>query len=149
MLHALQSYSSRSCSPAELRYASDCGAKVIASVDIGNLHAIISACNLTYWTTHTCLQPANWPIRLTCRHKQAGAHSIDGNAKTPYPQLEFLRISLFGRNCSDVLRWFLQLVQQSGKGLGKHEDFGQKSTSSTNSFCLRGACNLKKEISTA
>jgi hypothetical protein len=48
MFHALQSYSSWSCSPAELHYASDCGAKVIASVDIDKLHSTISACNLTY-----------------------------------------------------------------------------------------------------
>ena len=48
MLHALQSYSSWSCSPAELHYASDCGAKVIASVDIDKLHTTISACKLTY-----------------------------------------------------------------------------------------------------
>lgn len=34
MLHALLSYSSWSCFAAEFLYASDCGAKVIASVDI-------------------------------------------------------------------------------------------------------------------
>ncbi len=34
MLHALLSYSSWSCSAAEILYASDCGAKIIASVDI-------------------------------------------------------------------------------------------------------------------
>ena len=34
MLNALLSYSSCSCSAAEILYASDCGAKIIASVDI-------------------------------------------------------------------------------------------------------------------
>jgi hypothetical protein len=48
--HSLQFYSSQSCSPAELRYASNCAAKVQNIVNMEKQSGKISACNLNLRT---------------------------------------------------------------------------------------------------
>lgn len=39
--------------------------------------------------------------------------AADGDAKTPYPQLELFRVGHIGKNRTDLLCRFLQFVQQS------------------------------------
>ena len=54
--HSQQFYSSRSCSPAELRYASNCVAKVLNFFEMAILQ-------FDLLTTSTKKHPAKWPIR--------------------------------------------------------------------------------------
>ena len=61
--HASQPYSSRSCSPAELRYASDCTAKVCSLTRTSKSYCLDPPRNLTHWGIVCSKYHAIWPIR--------------------------------------------------------------------------------------
>ena len=62
--HSLQFYSSQSCSPAELRYASNCAAKVQNIVNMAKRSGKISACNLNLRTKVEKFSLQNEPYAL-------------------------------------------------------------------------------------